>query len=373
MKDIDIKVNFNIDEAEVGKEMNPLAYSPDDYPEKDVMIDFIERHHQDPPVEIYLDDLSINGDVVKDTMEEYLSRKCIGSSQMKEVLKTPRHFFYDWENEFTEKQKDYFELGTFAHMAFLEPGLFSKVAIAPACNLATKDGVLEMISFFEKLNGSKNSCNGDWKMTDLKEVLAYEREECQYQIIRNEHMEIIKALEKNYYWYGGGIIPKILKGAKSEISFYGEDASTGLPVKVRPDYFNIEENIGVNAVISFKTTRADNLGKFIYDAARLKYEVAEGMYQKVMSDITGRNFNATVMIMLQTVPPYDVAVLWWSPDDIQLGKYKYEMAIMNVKECFDNGWFPGFDAMAESGAHGIIDMKLPQWSEKELHPVDMDE
>lgn len=368
-----ITPQFNINDAEVGKEMNPLAYSPGDYPEKQVMIDFIELHHEDPAADIFLDELSINGNVVKDSMEEYLSAHQIGSGSLKEVLKTPRHFFYDWENEFTPKEKECFELGTFAHMAFLEPKLFDKVSVAPNVNLATKMGVLEMLRFYESLNGSKNTCDENWKMTDLKEILDFEKSKCEFQIIRPEHNEIINALKKNYYWYGGGIIPKILKGAMAEVSFYGMDENTGLEVKVRPDYFNIEENIGVNAVISFKTTRADNIGKFIYDAAKLKYELSEGMYQKVMSDITGRQFNCTIMIMLQTVPPYDVAVLWWSPDDIQLGKYKYEHAIMTVKECMDNGWFPGFDSLAESGSHGIIDMKLPEWSEKELHPVDMED
>lgn len=114
--------------------------------------------------------------------------------------------------------------------------------------------------------------------------------------------------------------------------FYGRDKETQLDVRVRPDYFNIEENIGVNAVISFKTTRADDLGKFYYDCAKLKYELSEGMYQEVMSSITGRKFNVTIMIMLQTVEPYDVAVLFWSPDDLANGKYKYHYALSIVKE-----------------------------------------
>ncbi|WP_418894201.1 PD-(D/E)XK nuclease-like domain-containing protein [Limibacterium fermenti] len=359
---------------EAGKELNPLAYYPGDYPEKQVMIDFIERHQDEQPVEILPGELSLNGFAVKDDMETYLASKKIGSGGLKEVLKTPRHFFYDWEDEFTPKEKEYFELGTFAHLAFLEPELFEMVKVAPECNLASKDGEIRMINFYRELNGGNiTRFESGFKMEGLKDILKTEKEKCRYRIIKQEHLEIIQALKKNYYWYGGGIIPKILKGAMAETSFYGVDEATGLEVKVRPDYFNIEENIGVNAIISFKTTRADNIGKFVYDAARLKYEVTEGMYQKVMSDITGRKFNATMMIMLQTVPPYDVAVLWWSPDDIQLGKYKYEMAIMTVKECFDKGWFPGFDALAESGAHGIIDMKLPEWAEKELRPVDMED
>lgn len=79
--------------------------------------------------------------------------------------------------------------------------------------------------------------------------------------------------------------------------------------------------------------RADDLGKFYYDCAKLKYELSEGMYQEVMSSVTGRNFNVTIMIMLQTVEPYDVAVLFWSPDDLANGKYKYRYAL-NRKRLF---------------------------------------
>ena len=248
------------------------------------------------------------------------------------LLKTPRSFYYDWERVFEEKQKPCFQLGTFAHMAFLEPRLFELVKVEPVCNQASKDGVLQMIDFYEGLlenekdyakNAESESPSEKWNFNALKEYrddLKQKLIDLGYSFISEEMNMIITALKRNYYWYGGGIIPQILKGAYSEVSFYGRDEETGLDVRVRPDYFNVEENIGVNAVISFKTTRADDLGKFYYDCAKLKYELSEGMYQEVMSGITGRNFNVTIMIMLQTVEPYDVAVLFWSPDDLANGK-----------------------------------------------------
>lgn len=365
---------IDLENLSVGKELNPLCFADGDYPAKEVMLDFIERNHEREPIEIDLDELSLNGEVVQDTMDEYLGKKRIGSSAFKEALKTPRCFYYYWENVFDKPKKPYFELGTFAHSAFIEPNLFEAVKVAPDADLSTKKGVVEMVKFFQMLNdGYSTDITEDWKMQDLKERLSYEKDRCKYQIIQEEHFQIIQALKRNYYWYGGGIIPKILKGAKAETSFYGIDESTGLEVKVRPDYFNIKENIGVDAVISFKTTRCDNLDHFYYHAAKLKYELSEGMYQEVMSNITGRKFNATIMIMLQTVIPYDVAVLWWAPDDLQLGKYKYHEAMTIIKSCFDTNWFPGFDARAEQGAHGIIDMKLPEWAEKDIHPTEMED
>lgn len=376
---------FDLNSMSEGDELNPSAYNPDNYPTKESVLDFIALNCNRPPVNIDLKGLSQNGMIKRDPMESYLQSRHISSSNLKNALKTPRSFYYDWERVFEEKEKPHFQLGTFAHMAFLEPRLFGLVKVEPDCNQASKSGVLTMISFYSSLlSKDKNyipkvdeetPCE-KWNFNDLKEFRDRKRQQCLdlgYSFISEEMSMIIKALERNYYWYGGGIIPQLLKGAYSEVSFYGKDEETGLDVRVRPDYFNVEENIGVNAVISFKTTRADDLGKFYYDCAKLKYELSEGMYQEVMSGITGRNFNVTIMIMLQTVEPYDVAVLFWSPDDLANGKYKYHYALSIVKDCFDKKLFPGYDANAEEGARGIIDMQLPEWSQKMLHPVAIDD
>lgn len=377
--------DINLNDCEEGEELNPSAYNPADYPTKEEMLDFISLNCNNPPINIDLKELSINGLVKRDPMELYLKSDYISSSNLKNALKTPRSFYYDYERVFEEKEKLCFQLGTFAHMAFLEPRLFELVKVEPKCSQSSKEGVLCMIRFYEDLLSNDKNYIPDveedhpserWNFNDLKDYRDHKKQQCAdlgYSFISEEMSMIIKALERNYYWYGGGIIPQILKGAYSEVSFYGKDLDTGLNVRVRPDYFNVKENIGVNAVISFKTTRADDLGKFYYDCAKLKYELSEGMYQEVMSSITGRDFNVTIMIMLQTVEPYDVAVLFWAPDDLANGKYKYHYALSIVKDCFDKKFFPGYDANAEEGARGIIDMQLPEWSQKLLHPVAIDD
>lgn len=378
--------DFDLNNFAEGEELNPSAYNPDDYSTKEDVLEFISLNCNNRPVNIDLKDLSVNGTVKRDPMDMYLQSKHISSSNLKNALKTPRSFYYDWERVFEEKQRPCFQLGTFAHMAFLEPRMFELVKVEPSFNQASKEGVLSMIKFYEGLlEKEKDYCKDaedevpceKWNFNDLKDYRDDKRQkliDLHYSFISEDMYMVIQALKKNYYWYGNGIIPQLLKGAYSEVSFYGKDEETGIDVRVRPDYFNVEENIGVNAVISFKTTRADDLGKFYYDCAKLKYELSEGMYQEVMSSVTGRNFNVTIMIMLQTVAPFDVAVLFWAPDDLANGKYKYHYALSIVKDCFDNhSIFPGFDAMAEEGARGIIDMQLPEWSQKMLHPVAIDD
>lgn len=364
----------DLDSADISnKQLDPLAYNPGDYPDIFDMLNS-PQFNSDRIIAIDIMELAKNGKILRDEMDKYHSNKKYNSSTaLKEVLKTPFHWFFYTNQKEEKKDKRHFELGTFAHMAFLEPDCFDKFIIEKEFSLNSTEGVTSSIRWFENINKVEMKNLTGMKIAELRAYVEELRSKCPYQLIKEEHQTIIDAIRYNYNTYGSGIIRRILKGATSEVSFYGKDPGSGLPVKVRPDYFNIEENIGVNAVISFKTTTAQNIGKFLYDSAKYQYELSEGMYQEVMSEVTGRKFNVTIMIMMQTCPPYLPAIFWWTPEDIQNGKYKYHYALDTLRECLDKQNFPGFDAAAESGNYGIINMPLPEWSQKIIHPLDLDE
>lgn len=335
---------------------------------------------------IHLETLSVNGRVVQDEMEVYLNTKAISGSLCKEYLKTPLHGYWAEHQAFKKKSRKHFEFGTFAHMAFLEPKLFEMVVVEPSENKASNEGCDKLISFYSNLildAFSKGHIDKVWYKAafpgevDLSKIQAKKAriEElirwCPYTIIQEEHKSIIDILQKNYSMYGGGIIPELMKGAISETSFYSTDPATNLPVKVRPDALNTKENIGVDAIISLKTTACENIEKFFYDSAVYGYHLSEGMYQEVISHTTGREFKTTITIMLQSIPPYLPAVLWWDADDLENGKYKYHSAMQTIKSCRQKNFYPGFDAMAEESHFGIIKMNLPEWSKKELLPLNV--
>lgn len=384
---------MNLDQLEIGEELNPLAYDPQDYPTIDEVVGGILSN--DRPKEIDLKKLSKRGTVVRDTMTRYLSKHDhINSSALKEVLRNPASFYFyiNDKSNFEETKKDHFELGTFAHMAFLEPQLFDNTIEEPVFDLRTLQGANNLVDFWEKeiqkkylyegvqdrylntaLEMTQNAGLDVKKLDGMKFYANALRELSGYTVIKSSHKLIIDIIKKHYYTYGGGIIPRLLHGASFETSFYGKDPDTGLKVRVRPDAFQVKENIGVDAVISFKTTHAEDLSKFIYDSAKYKYEVSEGFYQNTMSHITGRNFNTTIMIVLQTVAPYLPAVLMWSPDDLANGKYKARHALDTIKECHETGRYPGFESLAETDHYGIIQMQQPEWAQKMLHPVDLED
>ncbi|MBO9671995.1 MAG: PD-(D/E)XK nuclease-like domain-containing protein [Sphingobacteriaceae bacterium] len=388
-------MNFDLSNAEIEDfEMNPLDYNPADYPTASDVIEGILTRQADAPVSLTPKELSVNGRVAADKMEKYLASKSNSSSALKQVLKNPASYFFymnDREN-FKEKEKSHFELGTFCHQAFLEPHLFDLVVVEPEANRASIEGCNEMVSFWENLIFSKYKYQGvadkklneamehvDAAKLDVKKLAGMKyyidclKEVSGHTAIKSQHKAIIDVIKRNYYMYGGGIIPMILKGAQVEHSFYGKDPSTGIDVRVRPDAFNIAENIGVNAVISFKTTSAEDMGKFVYDSAKYKYELSEGMYQEVMSEVTGRNFNVTIMVVLQTVAPFLPAVFIWSGENLANGKYKYHYALDTIAECKRTGLYPGFESLAESGNYGIIELNQPEWAAKLLQPIDLED
>lgn len=374
----------NLDLATVNeKELNPLLFDKADYTELSDFVRGIEILADQEAVILSVDDLSVDGIVCDEEMIDYLKNPSISSSDCKNALKTPLHYFHNKYSVLPKKSAEHFELGTFCHMAFLEPHLFDTVIVEPNHSIASNEGVDALIKFWEQFYTEEKqlfyknlvvSNGGD--LAKLPAKKTYYKFLVQYSgktAIQENHKAIIDIIKSNYYRYGNGIIPKLMKGAICEKSIYTQDEQTGLNVKIRPDALNFEENIGTNVVISFKTTSADNLGKFMYDTAAYKYELSEGMYLDIASKTTGRKFTAVVTIMLQTVAPYLPAVIYWTPENLSSGKYKFYQALQTIADCESKKVFPGFDAFAELGNYGIVECKQPDWTLRELLPVQIEE
>ena len=329
-----------------------------------------------------------NGEVIQDSFEKYLtSNDYYSSSILKKAFDSPLHLYYEkesgWKDSVHKHQKDkgHFVLGTFLHECILEPTKFSRVIVEPSHPLSSNDGVKALTDFW--LSIIKTQCENPEEI--LAELMDIETEKLPgkkaylYRLkelsglsaVSATDYAIINIVKSNYYRYGGGIIPRLLKHTKRECSIYGTDPATGLKVKVRPDALAFRENIGVDAVISVKSTRAESLDKFYYDSAKLKYEISEGMYQEVCTNVTGRDFNATIMLMLQTVAPYGVALLFWDPEDVEVGKFKYNHSLQTVLECKESETIPSYDAFSEEGNFGFIQMKQPDWNKKDVLPINV--
>ena len=364
-----------------------------EYPTAQTIAEFITNN--DKTYHIYTKSLNNDGVAVQDSMEKYLSKDSLQSSNLKQALISPMHLGFSLDDdkielEKVQKEKKHFELGTYLHECILEPSKFSRVIVEPKLSLASKESVDGLIKFWEEVI-EKQGCAYDLdveltpneafslaKSTVKNNGLNIEKQDgkkAYYNIIKDlsgvesvseEHSIKIQIIKKHYDNYGGGVLKRLLKHSKREISFYTK--YDGMDLKVRPDALQFEENIGVNAIISIKSTSKEDLRSFYNHAASLNYDLSEAMYQEVVSKVTGRDFNTTIMIVLQTVQPFGIAVLVWSGEDIEVGKYKFKSALHTAKECKESGIYPGYEAYAEVGNFGLIDMQLPQWNNKELLP-----
>lgn len=310
--------------------------------------------------------------VVNDKMEKYLAAPGESSSALKTALVSPRHYLIYKNEKLKPKDDSHFTLGTFIHSAFLEPSKFDKVKVLPEnAPRNTNDGLIALIDYFWRLLGKEQKDLSEFKQGQLKAELAEleaEAAEQGYTFISAPDAEIIRIIRSSYRTYGGGIIPKLIRNGRTETSLYGTDPATGLKVKIRPDCMLLEEQIGVNIILSVKTTSASTLDGFMRDAAKYRYELAEGMYLQVASEITGRKFTGTLMLIAQTVIPFQCALIWLDAEDLEIGKYKYQQAMETVRQAKESDCYPGFECYAEEGARGIIQARFPSYIKAELKP-----
>lgn len=357
--------------ATVVEELSPLQFDRMEYTPFEEFLHLLSQLPENPK-RVHNYALSVHGRVVNDRMEKYLTHEGESSSLLKEALKSPRHYLVARNMELKPRNTDHFDLGTFAHQAILEPSKFEKVIVEPKENRGQINGVCRLIGFYSELLGIPQAVIlSSLKLPALKDMLSdleTRSVNMGYTTISEDYSSIIRAMKVSFKTYGGGILPKMMQYVKTETSMYSKDPSTGLKVKIRPDGLLLAENFGINAILSVKTTSATSVEAFMRDCAKYRYELAEGMYLKVASEVTGRKFTATVMIMAQTVMPYQVAAFYWDAEDLEIGKYKYAQAMDIVKQCMNAGLWPGFDAKAESGAYGIIQCKLPDYIKSELLP-----
>jgi len=356
---------FDLSTFEAASEpLSEAKAEPEGYTNFEQLLESI-RNLPERPQRVSPKALSVHGQVVHDAMDRYLSAPGESSSLLKKAMQSPRHYYVEKTAQLPEKEGAHFTFGTFCHSAVLEPGLFEKVKVMPDASLSTLDGCRSRLLYLcDALGVCADVDLNDWPIARVRSQIkerTRQAEEAGFTFVSETDAKIIDFIRSGFNTYGGGILPKLMRYAQTETSMYGTDEATGLKVKIRPDGMLLSENFGINAILSVKTTSAGSLRQFYSDCAKFKYELAEGMYLQVASEITGRPFTATLMLMIQSVAPYGVALLFWDSEDLEIGKQKYRKALETVKRCRDANRWPGFDSEAEEGGFGIIRAKLPAY------------
>lgn len=177
-------------------------------------------------------------------------------------------------------------------------------------------------------------------------------------------MNIINHFRDQYETFQEGILPKLFTYAKKENTFYCKDFN-GIPLKIRPDAINFEENVGVNIHLSVKSTAKASPRQFMNHYAELGYDLADAMYIDVLEEVTGRKNWVSATVAIQTKAPYSIMLLFHLPEAMALGAQKFYESIESMKQTIAKGKFPGFEVYSEEGHFGFIAADLPLWRYKE--------
>lgn len=340
--------------------------------------------------------LNVNGRAVQDKMEKYLANGSdyYSSSDLKEVIKSPFHLKYyrgeglKEEVDRWRKESSALTLGTFLHSAILEPSIFNRMIAAPSFPMNTLKGVDDGIKWWgniilntlgkERLDEIDDHLHkalevgeiDESKLQGKKFIFEFYKDKSEIPAIPEDMFAICSVIKSWYFNYGDGLLPRLLKHSKREISIY-DDENFDLPLKIRPDSMVFEENAGKNIIISVKSTKSPYPRKFFNDYASYEYPVSDAMYQEVASKVTGRDFDTTICIMVQNTAPYGVGVLLVKEEDFQISRDKFYTALATAKECEETGLYPGFESIAERGDMGIALIDLPAWYHNQLPHVDL--
>jgi len=271
---------------------------------------------------------------VKDTFEEYLSKKDrISASDIKSFLTSPKKYYYEkFLKTHKEEKGRHFSIGSGLHELILEPHLFdTNYLIIPKFDLRTTKGKEEKAKF---------------EISSFGKTILFEDE-----------MEMIRQIAENAL--KNHTLIELMKESHRELSCYTVDEQTGLKLKMRPDILcSTKSTIG-----DLKSCMDSSLKGFRSDVYKYGYSVSAAFY----SDFIGReNY---IFIAASKTQPYEVAMYSLSDDMLEYGRQQYRMGLDLIKFCQDNNVWPShneFEVLKDCYLLGSLDTYLKTVKKSEL-------
>ena len=240
---------------------------------------------------------------------EYHAHSALSSTGARLLLKTPAEFHYAQSHP--QEHKDAFDLGTAVHTQVLGTGAnvitYPPEHLTPAGNASTKAATVEWVEE-QRANGLVVISAAQAAHVDgmVEAVLA--------------HPKARALLEQ--------------KGNHREVSMFATDPETDVEMRAR---FDLHSEISGD----LKTARDASPKGFARAVAQHGYDVQQGWYQDVREIITGSRGKFR-FIVVETLPPYLVAVYPLDYTFEDMGKVKALAARILYRQCMDMGVWPGY-------------------------------
>lgn len=333
---------------------------------KRIIVEHLRKYGVPDPVDP-LPVANKNGTVIRDDFQTYLNNANFSTGPFVKLSNgCPLDFQYDaFDKDKIElekyKDKSSLDLGTFVHEAILDASKWGKIVVEPPFSRASHDGCNGLVRFWEDmvpahagiLAPDLSTAKVDTKKEYIDQMKAASGMAC----VGNKDYTIVKKVHDRWMAYEGGMWAKILDGAMREVSVYADDFM-GLPMRVRPDALLLSSQIGVNAIVSVKTTHMPSVDLYKRQYWNMNYSCKESAYRKIVSHVTGLEFNTTIQIVLSTAEPFAMGVFILSDKEMELSFQRFNKAVEMAKMCIEANYFPGWNVYSDVDCYGIIDMNI---------------
>lgn len=241
---------------------------------------------------------------VKDTFEEYLSKKDhISASDIKSFIKSPRNYYYQkYENKKPKDIKKHYVVGSAVHEAIMEPHQFhNNYVVSPIFNRRTTIGKEDEAKWIETV---KNK-----------------------QIIDSDEMEMIKIMGKNAL--KNNTLSELLKDSHREISLYTTDEKTGLKIRLRPDILCKK----FPTIVDIKTTTDSSPQGFKRDVYKFGYSLTDAFYRHFS------NRENYVFCAIEKEAPYQISLFQLGEEMSEYGENIFRRGLDLLKWSYDNDFW----------------------------------
>ncbi len=265
-------------------------------------------------------------------MKDYIASTAIGSSQLKEILKTPRDYKFSLKAK--KKETSAQSKGTLYHSYMLERDLYNaEHMIQPEDwgSLVENPGRKKWSEFKAK---AKLAGKIPVKFKDAQDLLLLD--------------EVIDS---------HAVVKDILATHKAEVSFYGE--IDGIKLKSREDLWSQEDGTVWDVKTTSKDLDDESLARVIFD--------------------NGYHFSAAHHITTMAAAGYDVKSWGWifvstatacphivvkraSRELLDYGHADFCYALRLLKECRKSDTWPGY-------SETITEIDMPTWAERRYYNV----
>jgi exodeoxyribonuclease VIII len=259
---------------------------------------------------------------------EYHAHRAVGSSQLKDILRSPAHFFakHRAPDRIPFEPTPAMQFGTVVHAAILEPDtLASVVAVMPddAPDKRSKDGKAWHEAFARESAG--------------RIILSAER--------HSQAITIANVVRAD------PTCAALLADCDFERSGFWTDRATGVECKFRPDAIKRDCSI----IVDVKTTADASAESFAKSIANFRYDLSAAHYIDGALQAFASQPHSFVFIAVETEPPFALACYRADTTVTSKGLHDRDRALRRYAECLADDVWPGYEP-------GIWPISLPKWA-----------